>query len=258
MKVVILAGGRGTRLREETEFRPKPMVEIGGRPILWHIMKLFAFHGLTEFVVAIGYKGEAIKDYFLNYQARNNDFTVTLGKSSDIVFHNHHLESDWRVTVVETGQETQTGGRVRRTRKYVDEGPFMVTYGDGVADVDINRLLAFHRSHGRLATLTSVRPVSRFGVLDLDEDNGTVRRFREKGRGDGWVNAGFFVFEPAVFGYLDGDGCVLEEAPLRALAEDGELRAYMHDGFFQPMDTYREARLLNELWATGAPWRVWQ
>lgn len=258
MKVVILAGGLGTRLREETEFRPKPMVEIGGRPILWHIMKLFAFHGLTEFIVGIGYKGEVIKDYFLNYEARNNDFTITLGKSTEIAFHDQHLESDWQVTVADTGQDTQTGGRVRRVQQYVGDETFMVTYGDGLADVDITQLLAFHRSHGRLATLTTVRPVSRFGVLDLDEGSGTVRRFREKPGVDGWVNAGFFVFEPAVFGYLGGDECVLEEAPLQALAKDGQLAAYQHNGFFQPMDTYRETRLLNDLWATGAPWEVWR
>ncbi|MHB1953885.1 MAG: glucose-1-phosphate cytidylyltransferase [Sulfobacillus sp.] len=258
MKVVILAGGLGTRLREETEFRPKPMIEIGGYPILWHIMKLFAFHGVTEFVVGIGYKGEAIQDYFLNYAARNNDFTVTLGRSTEIEFHNQHLESNWRVTVAETGKLTQTGGRVARLRRYVEDETFMVTYGDGVADVDITELLSFHASHGKLATLTTVRPVSRFGVLDLEEESGTVRSFREKPVGDGWVNAGFFVFDPAIFRYLTGDDCVLEEAPLQALAEVGELRAYMHEGFFQPMDTYREVRLLDGLWATGAPpWKVW-
>lgn len=257
MKVVILAGGLGTRLREETEFRPKPMVEVGGRPILWHIMKLFACHGIVDFVVCTGYKGDVIKDYFLNYDARNNDFTITLGRSIETEFHDRHLESEWTVTVADTGHDTQTGGRVARVRRYVAGETFMVTYGDGVADVDITALLAFHRAHGRTATLTTVRPVSRFGVLDLDEDDGRVQHFREKPQADGWVNAGFLVFEPAVFDYLTGDDCILEQEPLQALAKDGELVAYRHDGFFQPMDTFREATLLNELWDQGAPWKVW-
>lgn len=257
MKAVILAGGLGTRLREETEFRPKPMVEVGGRPILWHIMKGFACRGITDFVVCTGYKGEVIKDYFLNYDARNNDFTVTLGRSTEVAFHDRHLESEWRVTVADTGLDTMTGGRVRRVRRYIPDEPFMVTYGDGLADVDIPALIAFHRSHGKIATLTTVRPVSRFGVLDLDDATGQVERFREKPRADGWINAGFFVFEPAVFDYLSGDETVLEDAPLQALAKDGELVAYRHEGFFQPMDTYREAKLLNELWDGGAPWKVW-
>lgn len=257
MKAVILAGGLGTRLREETEFRPKPMVEIGGRPILWHIMRLFAHHCITDFVVATGYKGDVIKDYFLNYEARNNDFTVTLGKSHEIEFHDRHLESEWRVTVADTGPDTMTGGRVRRLRRYLGEEAFMVTYGDGLADVDIASLLRFHRSHGKLATLTTVRPVSRFGVLDLDDASGMVDHFREKPTADGWINAGFFVFEPAIFDYLLADGSVLEEAPLQALAREGKLAAYRHEGFFQPMDTYREAKLLNDLWDEGAPWKVW-
>ena len=254
---MILAGGLGTRLREETEFRPKPMVEVGGRPVLWHIMKLFAFHDVTDFVVCTGYKGEIIKDYFLNYEARNNDFTITLGSSRELTFHDRHLESEWRVTVADTGLETMTGGRVRRVRQYVEDEAFMVTYGDGVADVDLAALVAFHRSHGKLATLTTVRPVSRFGVLELDETSGRVDHFREKPTADGWVNAGFFVFEPGVFDYLSDDDSVLEEAPLQALAKDGQLVAFRHDGFFQPMDTYREAKLLNDLWHEGAPWKVW-
>lgn len=255
MKAVILCGGLGTRLREQTEFRPKPMVEVGGKPILWHIMKTFAHHGITEFVVCIGYKGEVIKEYFLDYEARNNDFTITLGRSHDLEFHDQHLESDWRVTVADTGYDTQTGGRVKRVQRYVGDERFMVTYGDGVADVDIGKLLAFHESHGKAATLTSVRPLSRFGVLDL-EDGGTVTDFREKPQVDGWVNAGYFVFEPSVFDYI-GDDSVLEQAPLEALAKDSELMAYRHDGFWQPMDTYRESKLLNDLWDTGAPWKVW-
>ncbi len=257
MKVVILAGGLGTRLREETEFRPKPMVEIGGRPVLWHIMKTFSYHGISDFVVCTGYKGDVIADYFLNYEARNNDFTVTLGQSRQVMFHDRHPESEWRVTVADTGLDTMTGGRVRRIRRYIGDETFMVTYGDGVADVDVASLLEFHRAHGRLATLTTVRPVSRFGVLDLDETAGQVARFREKPTADGWINAGYFVFEPGVFDYLPGDDCVLEEEPLRALAKDGELFAFRHEGFFQPMDTFREAKMLNDLWREGAPWRVW-
>ncbi len=256
MKAVILAGGLGTRLREQTEFRPKPMVEVGGKPILWHIMKIFAHHGITEFVICIGYKGDVIKEYFLDYEARNNDFTITLGKSHDITFHNQHLESDWKVTVADTGDETQTGGRVKRIEQYIDDDRFMVTYGDGLADVDISKLLAFHEEHGKKATLTSVQPLSRFGVLDLDEA-GEVEHFREKPQVDGWVNAGFFVFERDVFKYI-GEDDVLEQKPLERLAADRELMAYRHEGFWQPMDTYRESKLLNDLWQQGAPWKVWQ
>ena len=255
MKAVILCGGLGTRLREHTEFLPKPMVEVGGKPVLWHIMKLFAHHGVDDFVVCTGYKGEVIKEYFLDYGARNNDFTVTLGRTHEIEFHGRHLESDWRVTVADTGADTETGGRVGRVRRYVGDERFLVTYGDGVADVDIGALLAFHRSHGRAATVTTVRPWSRFGILGLDEDD-SVTEFREKPQADGWVNAGFFVFEPRVFDYLDGDA-PLEQEPLQALAKDGELMAWRHEGFWQPMDTYRESKLLNELWETGAPWKVW-
>lgn len=257
MKAVILAGGLGTRLREETEFRPKPMVEIGGRPILWHIMKLFSFHGINDFVICTGYKGDVIKDYFLNYEARNNDFTVALGRTHEIVFHGRHLESEWRVTVADTGPKTMTGGRVQRIRPYVDEESFLVTYGDGLADVDISDLVEFHRQQGRISTLTTVRPVSRYGVLELDEQTSRVDHFREKPTADGWINAGFFVFGPAVFDYLHGDDTVLEEAPLQALAKEGELAAFRHEGFFQPMDTYREAALLNDLWETSPPWKVW-
>lgn len=255
MKAVILCGGLGTRLREQTEFRPKPMVEVGGKPILWHIMKTFAHHGIRDFVICVGYKGDVIREYFLEYEARNNDFTVTLGSSREIVFHDRHVESDWRVTVAETGADTQTGGRVKRVQRYVGDERFMVTYGDGVADVDVAALLRYHDQHGKAATLTSVRPLSRFGVLDLS-DEGAVEDFREKPQVDGWVNAGYFVFEPKVFDYLNDD-CVLEQAPLEALAKDGELMAYRHDGFWQPMDTYRESKLLNDLWEQGAPWKVW-
>jgi len=256
MKVMLLAGGLGTRLREETEYRPKPMVEVGGKPVLWHIMKNFAAHGLNEFVICTGYRGDVIKDYFLNYEARNNDFTVTLGEKSSIEYHDRHLEGSWKVTVVDTGAETMTGGRVKRAGKHAGGKRFMVTYGDGLADVDMKKLLAFHESHGKLATVTTVRPLSRFGVMDLGAD-GSVQQFREKPLTDDYVNAGFFVFEPEVLSYLD-ENCVLEQAPLEALARDGQLSAYKHEGFWQPMDTYREFTMLNDMWASGdAPWKVW-
>ena len=246
MRVVLLAGGLGTRLREETEFRPKPMVEVGGQPVLWHIMKLFAHHGLTDFIVCVGYRGDVIKDYFLNYESRTNDFTVHLGSQHSVEYHGGHAESDWRVSVVDTGQETMTGGRVKRIEPY----------GDGLANVDIRALLSFHVAHGKLATVSTVRPLSRFGIMEMDAD-GKVRQFREKPLSEDYVNAGYFVFEKRVLDYLD-DKSVLEREPLEELARDGELVAYRHDGFFQPMDTYREFTMLNELWDAGAaPWKVW-
>ena len=256
MKVVLLAGGLGTRMREETEYKPKPMVEVGGKPILWHLMKSFASHGLTDFVVCTGYRGDVIKDYFLNYDALMNDFTAHLGKSTHIEVHGNHTEVDWKVTVADTGPTTMTGGRVKRVAKYIDSR-FMVTYGDGLADIDISALLAFHESHGKLATVTTVRPLSRFGVMDLDS-TGQVQQFREKPQTDDYVNAGFFVFEPQVLEYLDEE-CVLEQAPLERLAAEGQLMAYRHEGFWQPMDTYREFTMLNEMWDSGsAPWKVWK
>lgn len=255
MKTILLAGGLGTRLREETEYRPKPMVEVGGRPILWHIMRWYAQFGLDDFVVCTGYKGDVIKDYFLNFRARNNDVTVRLGEHVEPDYHGAHEEIDWTVTVAFTGQLTMTGGRVHRASKYFRGERFLCTYGDGLADVDIRALLEFHESHGKLATVTTVRPPSRFGVLDLGRD-GSVEDFREKPQADGWVNAGYFVFEPEVLDYLNDD-CVLEQEPLRNLAADNQLMAYRHEGFFQPMDTLREAIQLNELWDSGrAPWRV--
>jgi glucose-1-phosphate cytidylyltransferase len=258
LTVVILCGGVGTRLREETEFRPKPLVEVGGRPILWHIMKLYAAHGFRDFLLCLGYKGNMIREYFLNYQAMNNDFTICLGRSSDIRFHRQHEEQDFRVTLVDTGQDTQTGGRLSRIRRYVGDQRFLVTYGDGIGDVDVSKLVAFHESHGKLATVTTFRPTSRFGILDIDPRQ-QVQHFSEKPRSDAWASAGFFVFEPAVFDYLDGDHCVLEREPLERLAEDGELIAWHHEGFFQAMDTWREYQALNELWKSGAaPWKVWE
>ena len=256
MKVVILAGGLGTRLREETEYRPKPMVEIGGRPILWHIMKIFAAHGFKDFVVCLGYKGDVIRDYFLHYSTHNRDFSVTLGTGA-VEVHGNHAEADWRVTLAETGDATNTGGRVKLVEKYLQGQRFMVTYGDGVADVDVARLLAFHSRSGKLGTVTGVRPSSRYGEL-LVEDR-MVKVFREKPQvHEGWINGGFFVFEPGVLDLIEGDEDTLEAGVLVKLAESGQLAVYQHEGFWQCMDTYRERELLNELWNRGAaPWNTW-
>ena len=256
MQAILLAGGLGTRMREETEFRPKPMVEIGGRPVLWHIMKNLAHFGITDFIVATGYKSDMIKDYFLNYEARNNDFTVTLGSRDSLRFHSGHEESEWTVTVAYTGNDTMTGGRVYRASRYLADGPFLVTYGDGLANVDIHALVSNHQASGTLATVTTVQPTSRFGVMDVDQD-GRVTQFLEKPKLDGWINIGFFVMEQAALDYLDDD-CVLEQEPLLQLAADAQLSAYRHPGFWQPMDTFREATMLNEMWLSGeAPWRTW-
>jgi len=257
MKVVLLCGGMGTRLREETEFRPKPMVEIGGRPILWHIMKAYAHAGFREFVLCLGYRGNMIKEYFLNYEAMNSDFTICLGSQSSIEYKNNHGEQDYRVTLVDTGLATMTGGRLKRVEKYIDADTFLMTYGDGVSDVDIRRLVEFHKRHGKLATVTAVTPTSRYGILDTGS-GGRVLRFREKPRNDGRASAGFFVFQRAIFDYIDGDGCTLERGPLERLAAEGQLMAYEHQGFFYAMDTFREYEYLNELWKTGeAPWKTW-
>jgi glucose-1-phosphate cytidylyltransferase len=255
MKVVVLAGGLGTRLAEETTVRPKPMVDVGDKPVLWHILKTYSHYGHNEFVVCTGYKGYQIKEYFRNYWLHNCDVTFDM-KTHDVEVH-ADVNEPWRVTVVDTGADTMTGGRVRRIRKYVEGETFMLTYGDGVADVDLDALVAFHRSHGRLATLTAVQPGGRFGALEVDGDR--VTAFNEKPVGDGgWVNGGFFVFEPGVFDYLEGDEAVLEREPLERLAEDGQLCAYRHRGFWQPMDTLRDRQLLERLWEAGeAPWKVW-
>ena len=258
MTVAILCGGLGTRLREETEFRPKPMVDIGGRPILWHIMKLYAHHGFRDFVLCLGYRGHMIKEYFLNYEAMNNDFAVCLGRESRVEILANHQEQDFHITLADTGFETMTGGRLKRARKYLGDDTFMVTYGDGVSDVHVGKLLEFHKSHGKLATVTTFRPVSRFGILDIDTSD-QVLNFIEKPRSDAWASAGFFVFERGVFDYLDGDQCVLEKEPLERLAAERQLVAYHHQGFFYAMDTYREYQHLNELWGRGdAPWKVWE
>lgn len=257
MKVVILCGGQGTRLREETEYRPKPLVEVGGRPLLWHIMKLYAYHGFRQFVLCLGYRGSMIKEYFLNYEAMTNDFTISLGLKQLVNYHDIHNEQDFSVTLADTGLHTMTGGRIKRAAKYLDGDTFMVTYGDGVSDVDIIKLLNFHHSHGKLATLTTVRPVSRFGIIDITDD-GAVSRFNEKPISDSWINAGFFVFDRHVLDFIDNDNCILEREPLELLAADGQLMAYRHDGSFHMMDTYREYLALNELWSSGkAPWKVW-
>jgi glucose-1-phosphate cytidylyltransferase len=252
MKTVILAGGLGTRLSEETTLRPKPMVEIGGRPILWHVMSIYAAHDFREFVVACGYKGEVIKQYFADFFQHHSDWTVDL-RSGDRTLLSR-AAPDWRVHLRDTGAETLTGGRLRRLRDVLSDGPFMVTYGDGVADVDIAALVRFHRSHGRLATVTAVHPPARFGALELEGDQ--VSRFAEKPQAaSGWINGGFFVFEPRILDYIEGDAVSLERDVLERVAEDGQLMAYRHDGFFQPMDTLREKLLLEELWRSGeAPW----
>jgi glucose-1-phosphate cytidylyltransferase len=256
MRVVILAGGRGTRLAEETVTRPKPMVEIGGRPILWHIMSIFASHGHDDFLVACGYKGELIKEYFANFFIHNSDFFVNQRDGTREIVGDSGFA--WRVGVIDTGIETMTGGRILRLRKWLGEQTFMVTYGDGLGNVDINALIAFHRSHRKIATVTAVHPPSRYGALDLE--GATVREFSEKPQtGEGWINGGFFVFEPGVFDYLTDDRTILEREPLERLAKDRQIMAHRHTGFWQPMDTVREREALESLWSSGkAPWKTWQ
>jgi len=253
MKTVILCGGLGSRLSEETQLKPKPMVEIGGRPILWHIMSIYERHGLADFMLALGYKGEVIKDYFLNYHARQSDLTVHL-RTGRVDYSNPTAE-DWRLSLIDTGANTMTGGRLLRLKPNLQSGgTFMLTYGDGVSDVDITALLAFHRNHGRLATVTAVRPSARFGGMQLRDGN--VLDFKEKPQsGEGWINGGFFVFEPAVFDYLKDDATVLEGSPLENLARDGQLMAYEHTGYWQCMDTIRDRDALQAAWESGrAPW----
>ncbi|ADZ72692.1 glucose-1-phosphate cytidylyltransferase [Polymorphum gilvum] len=256
MKAVILAGGLGTRLSEETDLKPKPMVEIGGMPILWHIMKIYAHHGVTDFIVCLGYKGYYIKEYFYNYFLHSSDLTIDL--SDNTITHLNSKAEPWKVTLVDTGQDTMTGGRLKRVRSYLDaDAPFCLTYGDGVADIDIRRLIAFHTAHGKDATLSAVIPPGRYGALDLDGDR--VRKFTEKPPGDNaFINGGFFVLNPAVIDRIDGDASHWEAAPLEGLARDGQLCAYRHSGFWHAMDTLRDRRVLEDLWARGtAPWKVW-
>ncbi len=255
MKAVLLAGGLGTRLSEETELKPKPMVEIGGRPILWHIMKIYEAHGITEFVICLGYRGYVIKEFFSNYFLHMADVTIDLG-ANQVEVHKGRAEQ-WKVTLIDTGLNTKTGGRLKRIRPYVSDGAFCMTYGDGVADIDVKASIAFHRKHGRAATVTGVVPAARFGSLSLD---GTaVTGFHEKAHNAGdRINGGFFVLEPRALDVIDGDQTSWEEAPLRRLADAGELQCFNHDGFWQPMDTLREKRLLEELWESGkAPWKSW-
>lgn len=254
MKVGILAGGLGTRLSEESTFKPKPMVEIGGRPILWHILRRYAAFGHKEFVIALGYKGEVIKDYFVNYRQRARSLTVQLA-SGEVTVHDGDSE-DWTVHLLETGMQTQTGGRVKRIAEFIGNETFMLTYGDGVADIDFERLLAFHRSHGRIATVTAVTPPARFGGLQFAGP--MVTEFTEKPHiGEGWINGGFFVIEPAIRDYIPEDATVFELGPLEHLARDGQLAAYRHDRFWQCMDTLRDVRLLEGLWGSGsAPWSI--
>lgn len=258
MKVVILCGGMGTRLGAESLVRPKPLVEIGGKPVLWHIMKTYAHYGFKEFVLCLGYKGNMIKEYFLNYEMMNNDFTIKLGKRHDISIHSNHEESDWNVTLVDTGDNAMTGARIKRVEQYVDTDEFMVTYGDGVADIDLDKLIAMHREQGSIGTVTGVHPSSRFGDLIIEGDKVSV--FSEKPQtAEGHINGGFFVFKKEFFKYLSADdGCYLEKEPLENLAADKELSVYKHDGFWQCMDTIREVDLLKSLWKQHkAPWKVW-
>ena len=256
MKAVILAGGFGTRISEESHLRPKPMIEIGGRPILWHIMKIFSTYGVTEFVVCCGYKGYVIKEYFANYFLHMADATFDITHNQVEIHQN--LSEPWKVTLVDTGLETQTGGRLLRVRKYLNNETFCLTYGDGVSDIGISDLIRFHQRHGRRATLTAIRPPSRFGVLEFDGEH--VSQFVEKPTGDGrWINGGFFVLEQGIFDYLSTDQDIWEHEPLRRLAQEGELVAYRHEGFWAAMDTLRDRNYLEELWAAKrAPWKVWQ
>ncbi|WP_375456060.1 glucose-1-phosphate cytidylyltransferase [uncultured Methylobacterium sp.] len=255
MKAVILAGGLGTRLSEETVTRPKPMVEIGGQPILWHILKMFGAHGVSEFIICLGYKGYVVKEYFLNYRLHLSDVSIHVG-SGDVAFHRSAAE-DWKVSLVETGSDTMTGGRLKRVRDYVGDAPFYMTYGDGVSDVDLTQLRRFHESHGGLATLTAVAPPGRFGALETEGDR--IRNFREKPAGDGArINGGFFVLSPKVLDYVADDSTVWENEPLEQLAREGQLSAFRHDGFWQAMDTLRDKNHLEALWAAKqAPWKTW-
>jgi glucose-1-phosphate cytidylyltransferase len=255
MKVALLAGGLGSRLTEETELKPKPMVEIGGKPILWHIMKCYAHYGFNEFFIALGYKGEMIKRYFLDYYSLNGSMTINLS-SGTVATHEKECE-DWTVHLVDTGLQTNTGGRIKRLEQWLSDGTFMATYGDGVSDINLSHLLQFHRSHGKIATVGAVRPPARFGGLVFDGD--LVSDFTEKPQiGEGWINGGFLVFEPQVFDYLSGDNSSLEADAMERLALDKQLVAYRHDRFWQCMDTMRDMRLLQSLWQSGnAPWKVW-
>jgi glucose-1-phosphate cytidylyltransferase len=257
MKAVILAGGFGTRLSEETAVRPKPMVDIGEQPILWHIMKIYSAHGITDFVICCGYKGEVIKQYFAQYRRLRSDLTFDYVTDTETVLQNHC--EPWTVTLIDTGLHTMTGGRLKRVREYVGDETFCMTYGDGVSDVDIGGVIDFHKKQGTLATLTAIQPPGRFGVFNLENGDGRITDFREKATGSSaWINGGFFVLEPGVFSYIEGDDTVWEQEPLQKLAQDGELSAYRHEGFWHPMDTLKDRNTLESLWEEGdAPWKVW-
>lgn len=257
MKVVLLAGGFGTRISEESQYKPKPMIEIGGMPILWHIMKGYAYYGYNDFIICAGYKQHVIKEWFDDYFLHTSDITFDFTKGNEVIVHDQHCEP-WRVTVVDTGVNTMTGGRIKRIEKYINNEPFMMTYGDGVCDVDINKLIKFHQSHGKIATLTAVMYDQSKGILNIESDN-SVHSFREKSTLDSApINAGFMVLQPEIFEYLDGDKCVFERAPLERLAEEGQLMSYVHKGFWQCMDTKREKDDLEEMWDSNkAPWKVW-
>ena len=258
MKVVILAGGLGPRISEESHLKPKPMIEVGDAPILWHIMKYYSSYGFNEFIICCGYKGYVIKEYFADYYLHRSDVTFDFANNNEMIIHNNVAEP-WKVTVVDTGLHTMTGGRLKRIQKYVGDQTFMMTYGDGVSDIDLDALLEFHRVHKKAATLTAIQPGGRFGVLDID-DNETVRQFSEKAKEDGgWINAGFMVLEPEVFDYIEGDDTFFEKEPLENLALDGKLAAYRHEGFWKCMDTMRDKGMLDELWNSGqAPWKRWE
>ena len=260
MKVVILCGGKGTRLREETEFRPKPMLPIGNRPILWHIMKIYAAQGHNEFILCLGYKGEMIKDFFRNYQWLTSDVTLSLGRTPSPRFHTRHGEEDWSVTLADTGENTLTAGRIKRIERYLgNDAHFFLTYGDGVGNVDVNAALASHEKHHGVLTVTAVHPPGRFGEMAM-ADGEHVTEFNEKPQVEaGWINGGFFVASRKLFSYLDdSDDVMLEQEPIRRITADGQLNAYQHTGFWQPMDTFTEFNLLNQLWAAGkAPWKIW-
>ncbi len=257
MKILLLAGGLGTRLSEETDIRPKPMVDIGGKPILWHIMKLYSHYGFNDFVILLGYKGYYIKEYFANYFLHQSDVTLDIQTGKMEILNNS--SEPWKVTLLDTGLDSMTGGRVKRAQSFVGDEPFMLTYGDGVSDIDIQALVKFHKAHGKAMTMTSAQPEGRFGALNIAE-NAQVTHFLEKPKGDGgWINAGFFVCEPKVFDYItEGDGTIFEQAPLQNLARDGEIYTYRHEGFWKPMDTLRDKQELQKLWDTKkAPWKVW-
>lgn len=258
MKVVILAGGLGTRISEESHLKPKPMIEVGDAPILWHIMKYYSSYGFNEFIICCGYKGYVIKEYFADYYLHRSDITFDFSDNNKMIVHNNVAEP-WKVTVIDTGLNTMTGGRLKRIQKYVGNETCMMTYGDGVSDVDLDALLKFHREHGKAATLTAIQPGGRFGVLDID-DSQTVRQFSEKAKEDGgWINAGFMVLEPEAFSYIEGDQTYFEKEPLENMAKDGNLAAYRHEGFWKCMDTMRDKGMLDELWNKGnAPWKCWE